>query len=176
MIFSFLSKVVQGFLPGLSKGLSLPNVASKVFSIICEKLGVSSDTSEKDLCEMLKGDPSLILKLKDAEKKHEIEILKADQDHEKEMRKQNEASRKSARSAALERRKAGSKEWTPSFLAIMTLVSFMAFIGALLYIWRYGLWINDPIKDIIEISGGILGSQFATVIGFYFGSSYRSNK
>ena len=141
---------------GTALGGPMGGVAAR--TLATSLLGKSDATEQEIISAVTGASPEQLAMLKNAELEFQTEMKKLDID----LARINMQDRDSAR-----RRQAEMGDHVPSVLAIMTLVSFFGYIGAVTF-WPGGI---DADIGFINIAVGWLGGTASTVVACYFGSS-----
>jgi hypothetical protein len=151
--------------PALATALGGP-MAGVAVRIAAEKLGMDPNaTSESDLATAVaSGDPSILLKLREAEADLKIEMRRLDID----LQRINVDDRKSARDLA------AIKGLAPQM--ILGTVYTGGFIWLLVSLFTGDVTIEPEQKEIANVLLGILGAGQAQVLNFFFGSSTGSKQ
>ncbi len=133
-------------------------------SFIADKLGIQEKTIEavSEVLNSGKMSADQIASLKLAE----IEFRKFLETNKIELAKLDVEDRSSARA-----REVAVKDWIPGTLAILLTGGFF---GVLTYMLQYGAPAHGG--DALLVMLGSLGTGFASVLAYYFGSSSGSNK
>ena len=140
---------------GTALGGPMGGVAAR--TLATSLLGKSDATEQEIISAVTGASPEQLAMLKNAELEFQTEMKKLDID----LASINMKDRDSAR-----RRQAEMGYHVPSLLAIMTLISFFGYIGAV----TFGRWYDADI-GFINIAVGWLGGTASTVVAYYFGSS-----
>lgn len=157
-IWKTAKEVLGVVAPGIGTALGGPMGGVAARTIATHLLGKSDATEQEVLSAVTGASPEQLALLKKAELEFQSEMKKLDID----LARINMQDRDSAR-----RRQAEMKDHVPSVLAIMTLISFFGYIGAVTF-WPGGI---DADIGFINIAVGWLGGTASTVIAYYFGSS-----
>lgn len=141
---------------GTAIGGPLGGIAAK--TIATKLLGDSEASEELIAAAVTNATPEQLAMLKKAELEFKSELKKLDID----LAKIHADDRDSAR-----KRQVAMKDHVPSVLAVLTLVAFFGYIGAVTF------WPQSVSADIgfINIAVGWLGGTASTVVAYYFGSS-----
>jgi hypothetical protein len=154
-----LKKTVATVAPmiGTALGGPLGGTAGRMLAQALGKEGASEDEIEQ---AVLTADPDTLLKVKQAEldfqkflKEADIKIVDLDNQ-----------DRANARM-----REMGLRDWTPSVLSAVVTVGFF---GVLIWMLAYGL--PESGQDALLVMLGSLGTAWAGIIAYYFGSSAGS--
>lgn len=141
---------------GTALGGPLGGVAAK--TIATKLLGDSNATDDQIVSAVMNATPEQLSLLKKAELEFEAEMKKLDIDLER----IHASDRHSART-----RQVATGDHIPSVLAVLTLISFFGYIGAVTF-WPGGIAAD---VGFINIAVGWLGGTASTVVAYYFGSS-----
>jgi len=141
---------------GTALGGPLGGIAAK--TIATKLLGDSEASEELIAAAVTNANPEQLAMLKKAELEFQAELKKLDID----LARIHADDRDSAR-----QRQVAMKDHIPSVLAVLTLVAFFGYIGAVTF------WPQSVSADIgfINIAVGWLGGTASTVVAYYFGSS-----
>ena len=144
---------------GTALGGPMGGMAGKM---IADALGVDND-EQAISAAIIGATPAQLAEIKKIEADFKIQMKQLDVDIERIHSGDRESARK---------RQAAMGDHIPSILAILTLISFFAYIGAVTF------WEAARGADIgfINIAVGWLGGTASTVIAYYFGSSSGSDK
>lgn len=132
-------------------------------SFIADKLGIKEGTIEavSEVLNSGKMSADQIASLKLAE----IEFQKFLEANKIELAKLDVEDRASARA-----REVAVKDWIPGLLAILLTAGFF---GVLIYMLQFGTPVSG--RDALLVMLGSLGTGFANVLAYYFGSSSGSS-
>lgn len=154
--------VIGAVAPKIGAALGSP-LGGLAVSVLAEKLGLSSEASEKDIAKALASmSPADYTKLKEAEYDYEKRCAELEVDLE-------EIHAKDRASARDRQIKTGDK--TPNILAYIIIVGFFACFFTLFF---YGSEVEGGVKDVLLAMVGLLGGLTAGVIAYFFGSSRGS--
>lgn len=144
---------------GTALGGPMGHMAGKM---VAEALGVEND--DKAISEAISNaTPEQLAQIKKIEADFKVQMKQLDIDLEK----IHSSDRDSAR-----RRQVEMGDHIPSILAVMTLLSFFGYIGAV----TFSEAARSADIGFINIAVGWLGGTASTVIAYYFGSSSGSDK
>ena len=147
--------------PTLGSALGGP-MGGMAGKMIADALGVKND--EKSISQAIAtATPEQLAEIKRIESTFKVQMKELDIDLER----IHSQDRDSAR-----RRQAEMGDHIPSVLAVMTLLSFFAYIGAV----TFSEAARGADIGFINIAVGWLGGTASTVIAYYFGSSSGSDK
>lgn len=173
-----VGKMVAKAAPILGTVLGGPAVGAAtggVVSMISSALGIEPDeTTPANVAAMLGADPEAMLKLKEMELNHKVELEKLALEGDRleiEKDKAYLADIQNSRTRQVESEKAtGKKDWALYLLAYAITGGFFATLLALIAF--PGLATASPALLILL---GSLGTGFGQVLGYFFGSSKSSS-
>ena len=154
--------ILEQMAPTIASALGGPLAGSAVKKLAEVVLG-KPDAGEQEIGdEILKADPAVYERLKNAE----IEYSKFVADHNLQLEKLALDDRASARD-----REKTVRDWMPLALGLGTTIAFMGLL--VLLVFRVIPKENETVFNILL---GSLGSAWVSVISYYFGSSAGSDK
>lgn len=160
-IFDTAKGILGAVAPTLGTALGGP-MGGMAGKMIADALGVEND--EKQISDAIaNATPEQLAEIKRIEADFKVQMKQLDID----LAKIDAGDRDSAR-----KRQIALKDHTPTALAIMTMVSFFAYIGAV----TFHPAARGADIGFINIAVGWLGGTASTVIAYYFGSSSGSDK
>lgn len=157
-----ISKLIAKTAPLLG-GVLLGPAGAAGGKLIASALGTSEDPEA--IAHAIKTDPSAMLKLKQLNNSHKLELEKLLINGENKRLELNHADTASARA-----REVALKDRTPKILAYSIVVGFFGVIGYLLANGMASI-ADNPIAMMLL---GTLASAVTLVLGYYFGSSSGS--
>jgi hypothetical protein len=153
-------KILQTVAPVIGAAWGGP-LGGAVASTVSEKLLGKPGASESEIAQAVStATPDVLMKLKEAEQAFTLQMRELDVDIEK----INQADRASAR----ERETKTGDATTPRFLAVLITLGFFGALGYLLHAGK------PAGGDVLLVMIGALGSAWAGVVSYYFGSSVGS--
>lgn len=153
-------KVVGTVAPGIATALGGPLAGVAVQALSNKLLGKSTATEDEVATAVLTGGADALLKMKEAENDFQVEMKRLDIDIER----IHQTDRASARDREV---KAG--DYTPSVLAAFITIGFFAVLWELMH----GS-IPEGGRDALLVMLGSLGTAWASVVAYYYGSSSSS--
>lgn len=160
-IWKTAKEVLGVVAPSLGTALGGPLGGIAARTVATHLLGKSDATEQEIISAVTGASPEQLALLKKAELEFQSEMKKLDID----LARINMQDRDSAR-----RRQAEMKDHVPSVLAVLTLIAFFGYIGAVTF-WPGGISAD---VGFINIAVGWLGGTASTVVAYYFGSSADS--
>jgi hypothetical protein len=146
---------------GTALGGPVGGIAAKA---ITQALGLPAGSGEKEISSAItNASPEQLAALKKIEADFKVQMKELDID----VKRLEVQDRDSAR-----KRQAAMGDHTPTILALMTMVSFFGYIGAVTFVPEA----RNADIGFINIAVGWLGGTASTVIAYYFGSSSGSDK
>lgn len=155
-------KVIGAVAPTLATALGGPLAGVAVQSLSVALLGNETGTEDEIATAVLTGGADALAKIKAADREFEIRCRELDIDLER----VHQADRASARD-----RQAKTNDWTPSVLAAAITIGFFTVLWELMH----GA-IPDSGRDALLVMLGSLGTAWASVVAYYYGSSSGSAK
>lgn len=153
--FGKLAGMVGSAAPLLGSVLGTP-LAGVAISLIANAFGVkSNDVSE--LMAVINNDPAAMVKLKEIELKHEVELLKISSTNFQIEFEDRKHARESAR--------AGQYEWFVHLFALFVTAGF--FISVYL-LFTTSMDASD--REILDMMLGVLGTTWVQVTSYYYGN------
>lgn len=160
-IFDTAKGILGAVAPTLGTALGGP-MGGMAGKMIADALGVDND--QKSISAAIaSATPEQLAQIKKIEADFKVQMKELDID----LKRIDAGDRDSAR-----KRQIALKDHTPTALAIMTLVSFFTYIGAV----TFHPAARGADIGFINIAVGWLGGTASTVIAYYFGSSSGSDK
>ena len=111
--------------------------------------------------------PETLVKLKELDNTYRIQMEKLGITREK----LEQLDRDSARAREVAITKAGKRDLTPSLLAFTVTLGFFGVLVAIFFIP-----IVNGMREIADVLIGALGSAWVTIVSYYFGSSFNTEK
>lgn len=146
---------------GTALGGPMGGVAAKALT---GALGISNKSTDEEISNaLLSADPTKLAEIKKIEANFKVEMKKLDIDLSRIDMEDRDSARK---------RQAAMGDHVPSFLAIMTLLAFFGYIGAVTFVPEA----RNADIGFINIAVGWLGGTASTVVAYYFGSSSGQDK
>jgi hypothetical protein len=160
-IFDTAKGILGAVAPTLGTALGGP-MGGMAGKMIADALGVENEPQAISQA-ISNATPEQLAQIKKIEADFKVQMKQLDID----LAKIDAGDRDSAR-----RRQISLKDHTPTVLAVMTMVSFFAYIGAV----TFHPAARGADIGFINIAVGWLGGTASTVIAYYFGSSSGSDK
>lgn len=135
-----------------------------VASMVASALGVEDTPSAIEAA--LKGDPDAMVKLKELELTHKTKL----EELNLEDTRIRLADTQDARAAEVARMNAGGSNKFMYSLACLVVTSFLAVVFTVLFVQ-----IPEQSEKIVYLMLGILGSEFGSIMRYFFGSSKGSS-
>jgi hypothetical protein len=156
-------KSILGNIGCTALGCVAPPIGGMAANVLRDALGLDKDSDEREIGQALENaTPDQIVSIKKAEYDFNIKLKELDINLEEIDAKDRDSARK---------REIALGDNTPAVLATCITVGFF---GLLFLIIFYP--IPNEAKDILQIMIGSLGTAWAGVVTYYFGSSYGSSK
>jgi len=154
-----LGKVVGSFVPGAS-------AVGAGIGLLASAFGVTEEDTPEQVLEKIQADPEWMVKLKEIEARHEVELQQLT--IQLEMAYLRDVQ--SARQADVAKTKAtGKRDYAMYALATVITVGFFALTSILMF----KALPEGSSQAVFMLFGGV-NSAFATVVGYFFGSSKTS--
>lgn len=155
-------KIVGAIAPGLATALGGPLAGVATQALSAALLGKDGGSDDEIATAILTGGTDALAAIKKADHEFEVRLRELDIDLER----VHQADRASARD-----RQAKTGDWTPSVLAAAITIGFFTVLWELMH----GA-IPDSGRDALLVMLGSLGTAWASVVAYYYGSSSGSAK
>jgi len=160
-ILSSAKDILGAIAPTLGTALGGP-MGGMAGKMIADALGVEND--EKSISQAIaSASPEQLAEIKRIESDFKVQMKQLDID----LQKIHASDRDSAR-----RRQVEMGDHIPSIIAVMTMIAFFGYIGAV----TFSESARSADIGFINIAVGWLGGTASTVVAYYFGSSSGSDK
>ena len=146
--------------PGLATALGGPLAGMATAALSKAILGKDDAGADEVAAAVAKGDPSILLKIKECE----AEFQKHMADVGVDLAKIAAGDRSDARA-----REISSKDLTPRILAYLVTTGFFSLLGIMMF---YN--VPEANKTLLDVMLGALGTAWVAVVTYYFGSSAGS--
>lgn len=163
-----VAKVVSKAAPALATVLGGPAAGVGV-SLLASVFGFDSEkTDPEEVLKIIQGDPEAILKMKELELNHKIEIQQLILQREK-LQMADLANARQREVRVVEA--TGKKDYNLYILAWTVVVGFFVLCGILM---KYPLPKGQ--NEVVFLLFGALATGFGTVLAYFFGSSKSSSE
>lgn len=155
------SDILRVVAPVIGTAIGGP-LGGMVASRLSEALLGKSDATQEELSLALeRATPAQLIEIKKIESEFTLHMKELDID----LDRIDAGDRDSAR-----RRETEVKDWTPRFIALLTIVSFFSYIGMVTF-YPFN---TQPNMEFVNLAIGWIGGVATSVISYYFGSSSGS--
>jgi len=133
-------------------------VATRLSEVL---LGKGDATSEELSQALERATPEQLVEIKRIESEFTVHMKELDIDLDRIAAGDRDSARK---------REMVVKDWTPRFIAILTIVSFFSYIGMV----SFYPFNTQPNMEFVNLAIGWIGGVATSVVSYYFGSSSSS--
>jgi hypothetical protein len=156
-------EILGAVAPTLGTALGGPLGGAAARAISAKLLGKENATAEEISAAVELATPAQLAELKKVEADFKVEMQKLEVDLVRIAAEDRDSARQ---------RQAAMGDHTPTILAILTMVSFFGYIGAVTFLPSA----RGADVGLVNVAIGWLGGTASTVIAYYFGSSAGSKK
>lgn len=156
-------EVLKAVVPTIGQAIGGPLggiVATKLSTVL---LGKPDATSEELSKAIMSASQDQLVKIKEVEDDFLVDMKKLDVD----LAAIHAGDRDSARN-----REEVVRDWTPRFIAVLTILSFFSYIGLV----TFYPFEQKPNMEFVNLAIGWIGGVATSVVSYYFGSSSGSEQ